>query len=122
MGHRLFAVLVRATATVADIDVHLSKPMRRLVREHRVSAGASADRSPAAGTRPTTRPPTRPTGGPATPAAAAPVHHTSPGVMYLALRLHRLTHPVADVILAQRDATLTALGVDPTNPFLLRMP
>jgi len=38
------------------------------------------------------------------------------------LRLHRLTDPVAEAILAHRHTTLTALGLDPTSPFLLRMP
>ncbi|TDC27783.1 hypothetical protein E1211_28870 [Micromonospora sp. 15K316] len=32
MGHRLLAVLVRATATVETIDAHLAKPMRPLLR------------------------------------------------------------------------------------------
>ncbi len=51
------------------------------------------------------------------------VHHTNhPGTVSLALRLHRLTDPVADAVVGQRHVTLTALGVDPTNPFLLRMP
>jgi len=51
------------------------------------------------------------------------VHHTHhPGTVSLALRLHRLTDPVADAVLGQRHVTLTALGVDPTNPLLLRMP
>ena len=36
MGHYLLAVLVADFATVADIDIHLLKPMRRLVRAHRV--------------------------------------------------------------------------------------
>jgi hypothetical protein len=50
------------------------------------------------------------------------VHHTSPGAVYLALRLHRLTDPVADAILTQRAANLTALGIDPAAPLWLRMP
>ncbi len=36
MGHYLLAVLVADFATVADIDIHLLKPRRRLVRAHRV--------------------------------------------------------------------------------------
>jgi hypothetical protein len=36
MGHYLLAVLVGDNATVETIDVHLAKPMRRLVRAHRV--------------------------------------------------------------------------------------
>ncbi|WP_433388662.1 hypothetical protein [Micromonospora sp. KLBMP9576] len=32
MGHRLFAVLVRASASVATVDAHLIKPMRPLLR------------------------------------------------------------------------------------------
>lgn len=51
------------------------------------------------------------------------VHHTDrPGTVSLAMRLHRLTDRVAAAILAHRHATLAALGLDPTNPFLLRMP
>ncbi len=36
MGHYLIAVLVADNATITDIDAHLLKPMRRLVRAHRV--------------------------------------------------------------------------------------
>ncbi|MFG1648383.1 hypothetical protein ACGFIE_00530 [Micromonospora sp. NPDC049275] len=36
MAHQLFAVLVRAGATVASIDAHLVKPMRLVSREHRI--------------------------------------------------------------------------------------
>jgi hypothetical protein len=36
MGHYLLAVLVGEDATVDTIDAHLHKPMRRLVRAHRV--------------------------------------------------------------------------------------
>jgi hypothetical protein len=50
------------------------------------------------------------------------VHHTNPGTIYLTLRLHRLTDPVAEAVLAQREITLTALGIDPATPFLLPMP
>jgi hypothetical protein len=51
------------------------------------------------------------------------VHHAHhPGTVSLALRLHRRTDPVAAAILAQRHVTLSALGLDPTNPFLLAMP
>jgi len=51
------------------------------------------------------------------------IHHTNqPGTVSLALRLHRLTDTVADAIFAHRHTTLTALGLDPTSPFLLRMP
>ncbi|MBF9134720.1 hypothetical protein I0C86_38190 [Plantactinospora sp. S1510] len=32
MGHRLFAVLVRASVAVATIDAHLARPMRHLLR------------------------------------------------------------------------------------------
>jgi hypothetical protein len=32
MGHRLIAVLVRASATIATIDAHLARPMRPLLR------------------------------------------------------------------------------------------
>jgi transposase len=49
------------------------------------------------------------------------VHHTSPGVVYLTLRLHRFTDPIADAILTQRAATLTALGIDPAAPLWRRM-
>ncbi|MFI7208470.1 hypothetical protein [Micromonospora aurantiaca (nom. illeg.)] len=34
MAHHLFAVLVRATATVTTIDAHLAKPMRLAARTH----------------------------------------------------------------------------------------
>ncbi|MEV0003491.1 hypothetical protein AB0H28_14550 [Micromonospora sp. NPDC050980] len=36
MAHHLFAVLVRAGATVASIDAHLAAPMRLVSREHRI--------------------------------------------------------------------------------------
>ena len=36
MGHYLLAVLVGDNATVETIDTHLAKPMRRLLRAHRV--------------------------------------------------------------------------------------
>jgi hypothetical protein len=36
IGHWLLAVLVRGTATVDDIDAHLTRPMRALMREQRV--------------------------------------------------------------------------------------
>ncbi|RKF22817.1 hypothetical protein [Micromonospora globbae] len=36
MAHHLFAVLVRATATVTTIDAHLAKPMRLVARAHRI--------------------------------------------------------------------------------------
>jgi hypothetical protein len=38
MGHILLAVLVRATATVTDIDLHLRKPMRALTSAGRVDS------------------------------------------------------------------------------------
>ncbi len=57
------------------------------------------------------------------PGLFSTVHHVHhPGTVFLALRMHRLTDPVAAAILTQRRATLTALGVDPAHPFLLRMP
>ncbi|MFJ6199141.1 hypothetical protein [Micromonospora sp. NPDC092111] len=36
MAHQLIAVLVRATATVHTIDVHLTRPMRLLARQHHI--------------------------------------------------------------------------------------
>ena len=36
MGHWLLAVLVRGTATIDDIDLHLRMPMRRLLRAQRI--------------------------------------------------------------------------------------
>ncbi|MDG4803643.1 hypothetical protein [Micromonospora sp. WMMD980] len=36
MAHHLFAVLVRAGATVVSIDAHLDTPMRLVSREHRI--------------------------------------------------------------------------------------
>ena len=50
MGHYLLAVLVADFATVADIDIHLLKPMRRLLRarrvdDYRLGGGADAHES-----------------------------------------------------------------------------